>query len=92
MEALLITLLSVVGGGFLSLLGAILLGQLVPGSRVTERDAIITRMQDAAMKREEAYTTLKDIVDRQAMISEVTKAVLEATHTTAARQTGGTTP
>jgi hypothetical protein len=83
MQALLLTLLGVFGGGFLAFVGAVAIGQLVPVSRVTDRDAAIARLEAAAEKREEAYSTLKGIVDRQALLSDVTKAVLEATQAAA---------
>lgn len=92
MQALLLTLLGVFGGGFLALVAAVALGQLVPASRVTDRDAIISRLESAAEKREEAYSTLRQIVDRQAMLSDVTKAVLEATQATASGKTGAVGP
>jgi hypothetical protein len=98
-EALLETLMGIFGGGFLGFLVATGMGQLVPGSRVAERDATIARLEAAAEKREEAYDTLKQIVDRQAMVADVTRAVLEATHATAIGQAtpghaaqAGTTP
>ena len=79
MEALLIALLSLLGSAVLAFVVAWFSGAIVPGTRVTERDATIARLEAAAEKRDEAYQTLKSIVDRQALVQDVTESILKAT-------------
>lgn len=86
MEVLWITLTSIMGAGVLGFVTACATGQLVPGTRVEHYQESITRLEDAAQKREEAYQTLKGIVDRQALVAEVTAAVVQATRTVQQRE------
>lgn len=83
MDALLITLPGILGGRILGFVVAGFSGAIVPGTRVTERETTIARLQAAAEKRDEAYQTLKTIVDRQALVAEVTESVLKATRDSA---------
>lgn len=61
MDALLITLLSVFGGGFLAMVIAVPLGQLVPVGRLTEQVAA-ERVKTAAA--EATAHTLQETVDK----------------------------
>lgn len=94
MSAALIAILTVVGTGMVSLLGAILLGKLVPASRVTEAaaDAIAARLEAdkwhlAYDEKSKALDKMEAVVERQQIVAESVNQVL-----TALKQTTAQTP
>lgn len=98
MSAALIAILTVIGTGMVSLLGAILLGKLVPASRVIEAtaaaiaDATAARIEAekwrlAYEEKSKALDNLETVVERQQIVAESVNQVL-----TALKQTTAQTP
>jgi hypothetical protein len=98
-----IAVVAAIATGMVSLLGAILLGKLVPASRVTEKDAELTAAKVETDKWRLAYEEqrraaekLEDVVQRQQIVTETVNQVLTALKSTAQTplppyQVGGST-
>ena len=85
MDALLLTLLGVGWGGFLSLLGATVLGQLVPGhwrERADQWRAAYDRERENTRKQQQ-------IIDRAMLSSEITEKVAAAVAQIITPRSGG---
>jgi hypothetical protein len=99
----LLVFLAAAATGVVSLLGAILLGKLVPSSRVTDKDAELTASKVETDKWRLAYEEqrraaekLEDVVQRQQIVTETVNQVLTALKSTAQTplppyQVGGST-
>lgn len=83
MNAALIAMLSVVGTGIVSLLGAILLGKLVPAGQVSRAQAEADKWRLAYEEKSAALAKLEEVVERQQIVTETVNAVLAALKQTA---------
>lgn len=86
MNALLLALLGLVGAGFLSFIIAVATGQLVPGSKLEEKEKEVLHWKAAADKWEHSYNDQKALVDRSAQSAEITDRVMTAMQTMFDRQ------
>lgn len=78
MESLLLALLGVFGGGFLTMLGAVAMGGLVPSSRVEAERKEKEKALLAASIHEKNYLDQKAMIDRASLTTDVTNKVMEA--------------
>lgn len=84
MTELLYALVGVLGAGVLGFGTACALGQLVPGGRLDAAQVKIAEQRKAYDALKDAHDALKATVDRQALVSDVTNAVLAAVRSQAA--------
>lgn len=90
MDTALTVVVSVTTPAILSLIGAVLLGKLVPAGRVTEAEAraeknllAAEKYQLAYEKQTEALRNLEDVVQRQSIVTEAVNQVFAALKQTA---------
>lgn len=83
MSAVLVAIATVVGGGVVSLLGAILLGKLVPAGQVTAARSEADKWRLAYEEKTAALEKLAVVVERQQVVAETVNLVLAALKQTA---------
>lgn len=71
-------LIIALGSGVLSLVGAILLGKLIPAGRETAARHEADKWKQAYEEKSKALTILEDTVRQQHIVAETTNAVLNA--------------
>lgn len=78
MDAIWASIVSVIGTGFAGLLGAVLLGKLVPVSRVdkAEKEAATWKQSYDSMKA--AFDAQSKLLERQQLTAEITDKVMAA--------------
>ncbi len=77
-SAIVSALVAVLGTGVLSLVGAILLGKLVPSGHLNALREEANRWKQAYEEKSRSLAILEETVRRQQMVTDTTNAVLNA--------------
>lgn len=78
MESVAIGLITALATGVLSLVGAILLGKLIPAGRETAARQEADKWKEAYEEKSRALAILEDTVRQQRIVADTTNAVLSA--------------
>lgn len=77
MNALLTTMVGLLGGGLLSMIGMVITGQLIPASRLKNSEKEREKKEVEASYYREAWTTLTRENERNAERAQLTNTLLE---------------
>lgn len=83
MSGILVAIITVVGSGMISLLGAIVMGKLVPAGQVAAARAEADKWRLAYEEKTTAFDKLEAVVERQQIVTESVNLVLAALKQTA---------
>lgn len=79
MDSILAAIIGVVGTGFVSLIGAVILGVLVPASRVTKAETRVEKAEKEAATWKASYDSIKTAFEAQAKLLERQQLTAEIT-------------